>query len=166
MFNGHLHNVKGLAEIIDTFDTPRRKGAVINLTPAFEGDAKEVIRTAEVDKNDDLTIADHIVCGDKPATVEWRMATNAEAEIVAPNTIMLTQDGKTLYLKFKGRVAAEAKIWPDHNYKDYEIVDNNLRRVGFVMQLKANQMVDVEVTMSPEPGKSITLPRIINLKRK
>ena len=167
MFNGHLHNVSGMAEIVETFDTPRRRGAVINLTPTFEGDATEVIRTAELDKNDNLKIADHIVCGDKPAIVEWRIATNAEAQIVAPNTIMLTQDGKTLYLKFKGRVAAEAKIWPDHNYKDYEIVDNNLRRVGFVLQLKANQTADVEVTMSDERGKSITLPKInLGLKRK
>lgn len=167
VFNGNRHNVNGLAEIIETFDTPRRKGAVINLTPTFEGDATEVIRTAELDKNDDLKIADHIVCGDKPAIVEWRMATNAEAQIVAPNTIMLTQDGKTLYLKFKGRVAAEAKIWPEHNYKEFEIVDQNLRRVGFVMQLRANQTADVEVTMSPERGKSITLPKInLNLKRK
>ena len=167
VFNGNRHNVNGMAEIVETFDTPRSKGAVVNLTPTFEGDATEVIRTAELDKNDNLKIADHIVCGDKPAIVEWRMATNAEAQIVAPNMIMLTQDGKTLYLKFKGRVAAEAKIWPDHQYKDFEIVDKNLRRVGFVLQLKANQIVDVEVTMSPERGKGITLPKInLNLKRK
>lgn len=156
MFNGHLHNVKGLAEIIDTFDTPRRKGAVINLTPTFGSDAKEVIRTAEVDKNDDLTITDHIVCGDKPTTVEWRMATNAEAKIVAPNTIMLTQDGERLCLKFKGKVKAEAKIWPDHQYREYETVDKNLRRVGFVLQLKANQKADIEVTMSSERGRNIS----------
>ena len=150
MFNGHRHNVKGLAEIVETFDTPRRKGAVVDLSAAFEGDAKAVVRTAELDKNDDLTITDHIECGETPSVVEWRMATNAEAQIVAPNTIMLKQDGKTLYLKFKGKVKAEAKIWPDHKYREYEIVDKNLRRVGFVMQLKANQTVDVEVAMSGE----------------
>ena len=117
---------------------------------AFDGDAKAVVRTAELDKNDDLTITDHIVCGEKPSVVEWRMATNAETQIVAPNTIMLRQDGKTLYLKFKGKVKAEAKIWPDHKYREYEIVDKNLRRVGFVMQMKANQRVDIEVKMSGE----------------
>ena len=150
MFNGHRHNVKGLAEIVEIFDTPRRKGAVVDLSAAFEGDAKAVVRTAELDKNDDLTITDHIECGETPSVVEWRMATNAEAQIVAPNTIMLRQDGKTLYLKFKGKVKAEAKIWPDYKYREYEIVDKNLRRVGFVMQLKANQTVDIEVSMLGE----------------
>lgn len=150
MFNGHRHNVKGLAEIVETFDTPRRKGAVVDLSAAFEGDARAVVRTAELDKNDDLTITDHIECGETPSVVEWRMATNAEAQIVSSNTIMLKQDGKILYLKFKGKVKAEAKIWPDHKYREYEIVDKNLRRVGFVMQLKANQRVDIEVKMSGE----------------
>ena len=165
ILNGKAHNVNGKAEIIETFDTPRRRGTVIDLTPTFEGSANEVKRTAEVDKNDNLTISDHIVAGENPTTVEWRMATNAEPQIVAPNTIMLTQDGKTMYLKIKSKVAAEAKIWPDHKYKEFEIVDKDLHRVGFVFQLKAGQTADIEVTMSPERGKSFSLPKI-NLKRK
>ncbi|MBR2629749.1 MAG: hypothetical protein IKD24_08705, partial [Alistipes sp.] len=102
-----------------------------------------------------------------PAIVEWRMATNAEAQIVAPNIIMLTQDGKTMYLRLKCRGTVEAKIWPDHKYKEFEIVDKNLRRVGFVLQLKAGQTADMEVTLSDERGKSISLPKLnLGLKRK
>ena len=168
-FSGKHHNVKGMAEIVETFDTPRSKGAVIDLSATFEGQVAKVRRRAELDKNDNLTITDHIVCGNNPEILEWRMATNAEAQIVAPNTIMLTQDGKTLYLKIKNK-NAEAKIWPDHKYREYETVDENLRRVGFLLQLKAGQTVDVEVTMSDERGKSFSLPKInlknISLKRK
>ena len=158
-FSGKLHNVKGMAEIVETFDTPRSKGAVIDLSATFEGQAQKVTRRAELDKNDNLKITDHIVCGDNPEIVEWRMATNAEAQIVAPNTIMLTQDGKTMYLKIKNK-NAEAKIWPDHKYREYETVDKNLRRVGFVLQLKAGQTTDFEVTMSPERGRSFSLPKL------
>ena len=167
IFNGKRHKVDGMAEIVETFDAPRRKGAVVDMSAAFAGDATEVRRTAELDKNDNLTIIDHIVCGDRPAIVEWRMATNAEAQIVAPNTIMLTQDGKTMYLKVKCRGTVEAKIWPDHQYKDFEIVDQNLRRVGFVLQLKAGQSVDMEVTLSEERGKGFSFPKLnLGLKRK
>ena len=36
-----------------------------------------------------------------------------------------------------------------------------LRRVGFVLNLRANENVDVEVTLSPERGKKgISLPKI------
>lgn len=167
IFDGKRHNVAGMAEIVETFSAPRRKGAVVNLTPTFEGSAAEVVRTAELDKSDNLSITDHIVAGDAASTVEWLMATNAEAEIVAPNMIMLTQEGKTMYLKLKYKGVAEAKIWPDHNYKEYEIVDKNLRRVGFVLKLKAGQSVDVEVSLTTERGKSITLPKLnLGLKKR
>ncbi|MBQ4531799.1 MAG: heparinase II/III family protein [Alistipes sp.] len=167
IFNGKRHKVDGMAEIIETFDTPRRKGAVVDMSAAFEGEATEVKRTAELDKNDNLKITDHIVCGENPAIVEWRMATNAEAQIVAPNIIMLTQDGKTMYLRLKCRGTVEAKIWPDHKYQEFEIVDKDLRRVGFVLQLKAGQTADMEVTLSDERGKSISLPKLnLGLKRK
>ncbi|MBR4995570.1 MAG: heparinase II/III family protein [Alistipes sp.] len=163
--NNQPHNVKGIAEIVETFDLPRQKGAIVNLTPTFEGSATNVTRKAELDKNDNLTITDHIAMGDTPSTVEWRMATNAEAQIIAPNIILLTQDGKTMYLRLKGKVAAEAKIWPDHQYKEFEKVDKNLRRVGFVLQLKAGQTVDVEVSLTSEKGKSISLPKMPKLPK-
>ena len=159
IFDGKAHNVNGKAEIIETFDTPRRRGAVIDLTPTFEGSATEVKRMAEVDKNDNLTITDHIVAGEKASTLEWRMATNAEAQIIATNTIMLTEKGKTMFLKIKSKVAAKATIWPDYQYKDFEIIDQNLRRVGFVLQLKAGQSTDIEVTLSPERGRLSPLPK-------
>jgi hypothetical protein len=166
-FNEQPHNVNGIASIINSSTTNREKWVELDLTPTFKGQVTEVRRRAELDKNDNLKIIDHIVCGENPAIVEWRMAPNAEAQIVAPNTIMLTQDGKAMYLKLKCRGTVEAKIWPDHKYQEFEIVDNNLRRVGFVLQLKAGQTADMEVTLSNERGKSISLPKLnLGLKRK
>lgn len=149
MFNGNRHNVKGHAQIIRHFDAPRRKGAVIDLTPVFEGDAKRVVRTAELDKNDWLTLTDHIENGGRESTVEWKMATEAEAVIVDPATIRLTQNGKSIDVKLRSRAAGEAAIWPEHDYKPFEIKDNNIRRVGFVIRLKADEAVDVAVTLAP-----------------
>ena len=93
--------------------------------------------------------------------VEWRMATNAQAEILAPNLIQLTQDGKTMYLRLRTRAEADAVIWPDHQYKEYEERDANVRCVGFILNLRAGESVDVEVVLSPERGKKgIKLPKI------
>jgi hypothetical protein len=115
----------------------------------------------ELDKNDYLLVTDHIVAGAKPTKVEWRMATNAEAEIIAPNIIQLTQEGKTMYLRLRTRAVSDAVIWSDHQYKEYEERDANLRRVGFVLDLRAGEVVDVEVTLSAERGKKgISLPKI------
>ena len=161
MFNGERHNVEEVAQITEVFNTSRHHGAVVDLTPTFAGMAASVKRTVELDKNDYLLVTDHIVAGAKPTKVEWRMATNAEAEIIAPNIIQLTQEGKTMYLRLRTRAVSDAVIWSDHQYKEYEERDANLRRVGFVLDLRAGEVVDVEVTLSAERGKKgISLPKI------
>jgi hypothetical protein len=161
MFNGERHNVEEVAQITEVFNSSRHHGAVVDLTPTFAGMAASVKRTVELDKNDYLLVTDHIVAGAKPTKVEWRMATNAEAEIIAPNIIQLTQEGKTMYLRLRTRAVSDAVIWSDHQYKEYEERDANLRRVGFVLDLRAGETVDVEVTLSAERGKKgISLPKI------
>lgn len=168
MFNGERHNVEEVAPIVETFNASRHHGAVVDLTPSFKGMAQSVKRTVELDKNNNLVVTDNIVGGPQPSKVEWRMATNAEAEIIAPNIIQLKQDGKTMYLRLRTRATADAVIWPEHQYKEYEERDENLHRVGFIVDLRADETVDVEVTLSSERGKkSITLPKLkLNLGKK
>ncbi len=159
-FNERPHNVEGIATIVDSHSSAREKWVELDLTPTFKGQVVEVRRRAELDKNDYLTITDHVVVGDTATNAEWKIATNAEAEIVTPTTIKLEQDGKTIYLKLKTKASGEAKIWPEHKYYDFELPDNNLRRVGFVVQLKAGQTVDIEVSFSPNKSKGLTLPKL------
>lgn len=149
-FNGHRHAVNGMAEIVEHHDNQRSKGVSIDLTAVFAADAKNVLRTAELDKNDRLTITDRIANGAQAATVSWNMATEADAEIVDTNTILLRQDGKQLYLKLRTKADAEAVIRPDHQYKPFEIVDKGVRTVGFDIRLAAGEEAEVEVSFSPQ----------------
>lgn len=149
-FNGHRHAVNGMAEIVEHHDNQRSKGVSIDLTAVFAADAKNVVRTAELDKNDRLTITDRIANGAQAATVSWNMATEADAEIVDTNTILLRQDGKQLYLKLRTKADAEAVIRPDHQYKPFEIVDKGVRTVGFDIRLAAGEEAEVEVSFSPQ----------------
>ena len=167
VINGKRHNVKGSAEIVGHDDSAKSKSVEIDLTPTFAGQAAEVVRRAVLDKNDYLTITDHIVAEAEPTVVEWKIATKAQAQIVSPNMIMLTQDGKTVYLKLRTKLSAEAKIWPEYEYKPFESKDEGLSRVGFIIQLKPNQSADVEVCLSPEKAKKgFSLPKLDVLKRK
>ena len=159
-FNEQAHNVKGIATIVDVNTTSREKSVELDLTPTFKGQVAEVKRSAKLDKNDYLTITDHIVVGDKDTNAEWKIATNAKAEIINPTTIQLEQDGKTIYLKLRTKAPGQAKIWPEHKYYDFELRDKDLSRVGFVMQLKAGQTVDIEVSLSPEKAKGLSFPKL------
>lgn len=149
-FNGHRHDVNGMAEIVEHHDNQRSKGVSIDLTAVCAADAKNVVRTAELDKNDRLTITDRIANGAQAATVSWNMATEADAEIVDANTILLRQDGKQLYLKLRTKADAEAVIRPEHQYKPFEIVDKGVRTVGFDIRLAAGEEAEVEVSFSPQ----------------
>lgn len=149
-FNGHRHDVNGMAEIVEHHDNQRSKGVSIDLTAVFAADAKNVVRTAELDKNDRLTITDRIANGAQAATASWNMATEADAEIVDTNTILLRQDGKQLYLKLRTKADAEAVIRLDHQYKPFEIVDKGVRTVGFDIRLAAGEEAEVEVSFSPQ----------------
>jgi hypothetical protein len=81
------------------------------------------------------------------------MATNAEATVVAPNMIELRQDGKTMYLRLRSRLQGDAMIWQP-KYLECEQRVENLRVVGFVLNLRANESAEVEVTLSTERGKN------------
>lgn len=148
-FKGARHNVEGKAEITSHSADNRDKSVTIDLTPVFEAQAKSVQRTAHLDKKDYLTITDYIENGATPTTLEWHIATQAEAEIVSPEIILLKQDGKTLYLRIKTRANAIAKIWHQSDTQPYETPVEGMRRIGFSIDLKAGENTTLEVQLSP-----------------
>lgn len=149
LFNGKGGSTAGVAEMQRGYETTREKGAELDLTPVFSDYATSVKRSVTLDKKNYLTIKDHIVNNNQPSMVEWSVATQANAEIVAPQVIMLTQDGKTLYLRIKNRGNAVAKVW-----KAAE--QGGINRVGFIVELRAGGSVDIDVTLSPVKGNIIS----------
>ena len=158
--NDKQHCVDGKAEIVEFYNTSREKGADVDMTPVFADQAQSVVRSVKLDKNNHLTVTDHIKNGNQPSKIDWKIVTKAQAEIVSPNTIMLTQDGKVMYLRLNGRYTATAKISSDHKLKDCEAKAEGISCVGFEITLKAGEVADIEVSLSPlkKKGVKISLP--------
>lgn len=133
----------------------RRRGVVIDLTPKYAKRATRVERTAVLDKNDNLTITDHIECNRQAATVEWSFSTRAEVEITAPNAITLREGGKTLYVKIRSRVSTEANV----------VSDGDAKRVCFAVSLRSGGSADIEVSFSSDSRRSITMPKLPNFSK-
>jgi hypothetical protein len=94
------------------------------------------------------------------------MATYAEPEIIAPNIISLTQEGKTIYLRLKTRGNSIAKIWKAEVTSDSQANIEGLSRVGFVVDVKAGESVDMNITLSPIKSNVISrLSQIISRQR-
>ncbi len=148
-FGGSRHDVNGKAEILSHEVTNREKRVSLNLSPLFAAQARGVQRTAHLDKNNYLKITDQIEGVVAKSTLEWHITTAAEAEIVSPQLIMLKQDGKIMYMRIKTRANAIAKIWHQNPAKSYESSNEGLRRVGFVIDLRAGEDANIEVQFSP-----------------
>ena len=147
--NNQPHAVNGKADIVSHHDTSREKGAEVDMTAVLSPQVRSAVRSAKLDKKDNLTITDQITNGSQPATIEWRMATTAHAEIVSPQVIMLSQDGKTLYLRLKTRSNSVAKVWRDTELKSYEKSIEGVNYVGFTINLKSGEQSTIEVQFSP-----------------
>jgi hypothetical protein len=164
-FKGQPHTL-GTAKITTHAITSREHSVTLDLTPLFAGCARSVTRQVEIDKHNHLNITDHIDNGSQPTKVEWHMATYAEPEIVAPNIISLTQEGKTIYLRLKTRGNSIAKIWKTEVTSDSQANIEGLSRVGFVVDVKAGESVDMNITLSPIKSNVISrLSQIISRQR-
>ncbi len=164
-FKGQPHSLAA-AKITGHSVTSRERSVELDLTPIFAGSARRVTRLAKVDKRNHLSITDHVENNSQHAKVEWHMATNAEAEIVAPNIISLTQDGKTIYLRLKTRGNSIAKIWKAESTGDNQVNIDGLSRVGFVVDVKAGESIDINVSLSPIKSNVISrLSQIISRKK-
>lgn len=100
--NNTDHKVTGKAPITGIIDTDDRKGASIDLTEIFEGEAASVRRDIELVKGDDLMVTDIVKALDsKDAQIRWTMVSTSTPKITRKG-IRLENGGKTRFLKVKG----------------------------------------------------------------
>ena len=147
--NGLRSRVNGKAEITHTYQSPKRKGAVVDMTHVYEGQLRSAIRTACLDAHDNLTITDRLQVADSAAIIAWHMVTPAQATIVDDHTILLTQHGKTMRLQVKHPTRdVEMKVWSNQPTHDYDAPNSGTMRVGFEVHAQAGQTLTLTTLIS------------------
>ncbi len=100
--NDTNHKVDGKATITQTFDTDAERGATLNLTPVFSGEAQSVTRKVVLLNEKELQILDEVkATSSKDAKVRWTMVTKATPTIGSDH-IKLTYGSRTRYLTVAG----------------------------------------------------------------
>lgn len=148
--NGKRHRVDGYAAITSHFDKPNCKGAELDLTPLFGDKMVSVVRRAELDSKDRLTITDRLTNGAEQNEVLWKMITTAKAELIDSRTIALYEGGKTLYLQLARNCKAEPVILPAHEFRPYEIPEKGITEVGFRLTVAPDEQATIEVHFTPK----------------
>lgn len=136
--NGEKHLVDGNVPIIETYQTKKLKGAKLDMSSLYGNNIKQVLRTVNLDENDDLFISDYIETNEKSAEVMWVMVTSADAKILDSGKIQLTEDGKTMLMSVDSPVNSELKIWDNKPVHYYDHDNPGTLRVGFIAKLPSN----------------------------
>lgn len=148
--NGMPHNVKSNAKIIEEWKQTGRKGARLEMTETLGASVKKAERSVYLDKFDHLHVEDKVTASEYgDIQIQWVMTTSAYAEIIAPNAIILTQDGKSMVLRVNPQATLTMHIWSNNPPRCYDTPNPGTRRVGFTVNVPARQTANIDVTLMP-----------------
>jgi hypothetical protein len=175
--NNSKHNAKGKAIIIESFEKDKELGAKFDLTPVLNinNEVKQATRKAVIVNDTYLKIEDLVESNSTPVDLRWNMVTHATAKIVDKNTIMLSQRGKIMLLKFTADCPFKLVIRPSEdpskikaefkegNYGDYNQINKGTSMIGFDSQIPANTKANFKVTFTEQKQELKLKPNIIVL---
>lgn len=145
--NNERHRVESYAEIVETFTSPKKIGATVDITSTFGGALKRSIRSVLLDKKEDLLIVDTLETTDNPAEVMWCMVTTANAKIIDKRVIELTKDGKRLYMVVDSDQDAELKVWSNNPPEEYDAPNPGTMKVGVVLNIPKSTSTTLKVSL-------------------
>jgi len=93
---GKLQNTAAHCDVVSFHSSPRRACTVLDLTDAYRGQAKRVLRGAQMLDRSAIHIRDEIT--DPVGTLRWAMVTPAKVNLNG-STATLTQEGRRIIVK-------------------------------------------------------------------
>jgi hypothetical protein len=139
--NNLLHNVNGVAKLIDFNESENKSQAEFDLSDVFSGQIKSAKRKFTKLSEQQLLVEDVLTLSEQTKTVTWAMMTQADAEIISGG-VLLKQNGKTLKVMIQQPSEVEIKIEQrDPPPLSYDVKLKNLKRIEFKVSantLKAN----------------------------
>lgn len=95
--NGHDHDCRALATLLETYDTPEKRGGLFDLSPVYAADAKSVTRGIYIADGDHLEVTDCIATPDTADVhVRWNLVTDASVQLTPQGVVLSAKDKKML----------------------------------------------------------------------
>jgi len=150
--NGARHIANGKTEMLQTFDTPQKIGAVFDMTKTLGQGLKSAVREIAIIDETYAETVDTIETGAKPASIEWRLCTHAIPEICEDEKSIILKDesGKTLLIKAECEGAQiAAKTWSAKPKNAFEKQNEGVSMAGFAFEVPQNSKCVLMVKMTP-----------------
>ena len=143
-----FQNVKGVATIISSSDSPDSISATTDITSLYAPALTSAIRTVAIINKDKVVVEDKLTNTNKLTQVRWTFLSPATVKIIDDNTIELSQNHKTVLVKlaYKGK-AAPFSI-PADPPTTYERKNDGVQCTGFDFVLGPQEKADWKITFS------------------
>ncbi|SBW07440.1 heparinase II/III family protein [uncultured Dysgonomonas sp.] len=129
--NDKRHLVDGMSTITKVYDTDKRLGVDVDLTPVFKDDLNSAKRTITLIDEDYLSVDDIITTKNKNTTIRWNMLTTADCTIENSNTIRLTKNEKIMYFTVDSNTPVTLKTWSTDPVNEFDEANPGTMIIGF-----------------------------------
>lgn len=148
--NENKHNVKGFAPIVSVIESDVEKGVEIDMTEVLNEDSEKATRIVKLVGGKDLVVSDRIMAHkDKDVVYTWRMVGNGEP-VVTKKMIILSAEGKTMYLKAKSNIKFKYRTWSAEPKAEYDDPNEGKYIVGIEAWIPMGTMADFKVVLTPD----------------
>ena len=163
-FSGGKQTVFPIAnsvQIANTVNTADLMSVTADLTPAYSRDVQKIERTAALIEKKYAKITDVITIGNTTKTMSWNMVAGTESVVLdqANNQIILSSNGKRLYVKVDCPRAIALKTWSTVSPNSYERKNTGTIRVGFDVTLPSFTTTTINVSLVPGSVEDENKPR-------
>ena len=155
-FNDKLQNVSGRCTWKTVSSDPRRMSVETDLTPVYAPQVKSAVRSVTLEDGAAVVVRDRIGTTSRFTKLRWSMVTEAAAEILSANALLLRKDGKQLLLTVEAPVPVTIKTWPTEPGNSFDSPNPGTCIVGFEADLKTNAGNDFTVRLVPGGGEAVS----------
>ena len=148
--NGHDHDCRALATLLETYDTPEKRGGLFDLSPVYAADAKSVTRGIYIADSDHLEVIDCIAAPDTADVhVRWNLVTDASVQLT-PQGVVLSAKDKKMLLHAEGcplEYTTDISV-PENTPSEFApFYEKNQRFAAFTFVVPAGQSVSVKTRL-------------------
>lgn len=148
-FDDELQLVQESAEITQSTTSPNFMSAVTDLSNIYKNKVKDAKRGVAIMDKNLVVIRDEITNNEVSTRMQWTMVTPADVKILDYNTVELTQNGKKMYMQVVSKNKISLKTWSTEPVNSFDEPNPGTIRVGFEVNLAANEKSDFTVFLSP-----------------
>ncbi len=152
-FDNQLQNVKGYADLKETFQNGKIMFAVSDLTDLYKDQVKTVTRGVAIVNKEYVTVRDEIKTLPKKTTIRWNMLTGTKVQISGNTAILKAKTGEELLLRIDYPVDAKVRTWSTVSPNSYDESNKGTIFVGFEYEAPENTSIVLQVSLIPNINK-------------